>query len=89
MASELVNVGDGAGDQFKAEMLMQHPFTIAYGVCMGVAVLGQRDAKILFMTPGMLRQVGGDLLQFADQWERGEIEGLKKPGKEKRERGEL
>ena len=65
-------------DQFLAEMEMEnHPLSIVFGISLGVAVvMGQRDSRIVFLSPDMMRDIGADLIEMAGEWERGEIEGM-------------
>ncbi len=82
MAISSADFGEGAGDQFRAEVLRQeYPWAVGVMLCPDLQMLaleqGGNDNQILFCSPEICRNVGQSLIEFADKWKRGELPGLK------------
>lgn len=68
------------GDQFKAEMeMLDNPSVIglAISVTLQAFALSQMGQKIIFRSPEHMMDVAKEMTILAEQWKRGEIEGLK------------
>lgn len=80
--NETRNVSRTAADQFKAEMeMLNNPAVIGLSISIPLQAfaLCQMGQKIVIFSPEHMMDLAKEMILVAAQWERGEIEGLKKP----------